>query len=264
MRYPAAADKFYPASPELLNSQLDKAFQGLTREAWPVIGAVVPHAGYIYSGSVAAEVYSRLPRRETYVLIGPNHYGTGMPVAMSREAWQTPLGVVECDQELAEALEGTIIAQDEAAHLYEHSLEVQLPFLQRSFDGFKILPISLGLQDEDTAIEVGTEIGEAVRRVGRDCTVIASSDLTHYQRLEVARKNDISVVEAVLRMEVGELYSRIYSKNISACGYGPIASTIVASRVLGATSGKLLRYATSGDVSGDYSQVVGYSAIVFT
>lgn len=264
MRSPAAAGTFYPGSERALSRQIGDAFSGLERDIQPVLGAVVPHAGYIYSGAVAAEVYSRLPRRDTYILIGPNHHGLGLPVAMSRETWATPLGQVPADQELADALEGSIIGHDELAHMEEHSIEVQLPFLQRCFSDFCILPISMGLQDEETAIEVGLALAGAVRRLKRDCTVIASSDLTHYESGERARKKDASVIEAIARMDVGELYGKIYSQNITACGYGPIAATIIASKEIGATAGRLLRYATSGDVIGDHSQVVGYSAIIFT
>jgi len=264
MRPPAVAGQFYQSSAEGLKSQLDQAFKGIGQEELPILGAVVPHAGYLYSGAVAAEVYAHLPKRETYVLIGPNHHGMGSPVAVSTESWKTPLGVVDVDTELADALAGTIIDHDETAHIHEHSLEVQIPFLQHRFSGFKILPVSMGLQDEETAAEVGTVVGEAVKKLGRDCTVIASSDFTHYETAEVARKVDSKLIEAILKMDIPELYSRVYSFNATACGYGPISATITASKILGATTAKLLRYATSGDAVGDYSQVVGYGAIIFT
>ncbi|MBN1324096.1 MAG: MEMO1 family protein [Methanotrichaceae archaeon] len=264
MRFPVVAGQFYSGSADGLRQDMDEAFRGLVPDPTEVIGAVVPHAGYIYSGSVAAEVYSRLPQRDTYVLIGPNHHGQGIPIALSRDTWKTPLGAVECDQEFADALSGSILEHDELAHAYEHSLEVQIPFLQRSFAGFKILPICMGLQDEESAVEVGSAIGEAARRLGRSCTIIASSDFSHYRPQEVARRDDAALIEAILHLDVPELYSRLYSLNVSACGYGPIAATIVASRILGASRAKLLRYATSGDVTGDYRQVVGYAAIVFT
>jgi AmmeMemoRadiSam system protein B len=264
MRSPAVAGQFYPGNPKDLKRQLDEFFEGVHIEELPVLGAVVPHAGYVYSGSVAAEVYARLPKRETYVILGPNHHGLGAPVAMSRDSWRTPLGVVDVDMEMADALAGTIIDQEESAHLHEHSIEVQLPFLQDRFTEFKILAIAMGLQDEETAVEVGEVIGEVARDLKRDCTFIASSDFTHYQPQESARKVDANLIEAILRLDIPELYSRVYRYDATACGYGPIAAAITASRHFGATSGKLLRYATSGDVTGDYSQVVGYGAIAFT
>jgi len=264
MRSPAVAGQFYSGTASGLNRQLDEAFDNLTIEELQVRGAVVPHAGYMYSGGVAAEVYARIPKRETYVLIGPNHTGLGLPVAMSRDSWKTPLGTVEPDLELADALVGSIIDADETAHQHEHSIEVQLPFLQKRFSTFKMLAIAMGLQDEETAVEVGSAVAAAAKDLGRDCTIIASSDLTHYEPAEVARKVDSRLIEAAVAMDVPKLYSQVYKYNATACGYGPIAATITASKALGSKSGKLLRYATSGDVAGDYSQVVGYGAIIFT
>ena len=262
MRLPAVAGQFYPGSGTELEHQLDSMLH--PEKELSVMGAVVPHAGYIYSGQVAAAVYSRLPKAETYVIIGPNHHGLGSPVALSRDSWRTPLGSVEPDLELADALAGSIIDHDETAHLHEHSIEVQIPFLQKRFQGFKILPICMGLQDEQTAVEVGQVLSRAVQKLNRSCIVIASSDFTHYEPQETARKVDAKLMEAILNMDVPELYDRVYRYDATACGYGPIAVTITATAALGAKAGKLLAYATSGDVSGDYSQVVGYGAIVFS
>jgi len=264
MRNPAVAGQFYPRGEAKLCLQLEEMLGRVEQEELPVLGATVPHAGYVYSGPVAAEVYARLPQRDTYVILGPNHSGLGAPIALSRDSWRTPLGVVLPDLELAEALAGTIIDQDELAHAREHSIEVQIPFLQARFQDFKILPIAMGLQDEETAVEVGKELGKAIRQLHRNCTVIASSDFSHYEPQQVARKIDALLIEAILNMDVHELYARVYRYDATACGYGPIAASITAARALGASSGKLLRYATSGDVTGDHSQVVGYGAIVFT
>jgi MEMO1 family protein len=262
MRLPAVAGQFYPGSGAELEHQLDGMLN--PEKEISCLGAVVPHAGYVYSGQVAAAVYSRLPRAETYVIIGPNHHGLGSPVALSLDSWRTPLGVVEPDRELADALAGSIIDHDETAHRREHSIEVQIPFLQKRFQGFKILPISMGLQDEQTAQEVGQEIYRAVQKLNRRCIVIASSDFTHYEPQETARKVDAKLLESILNMDVPELYDRVYRYNATACGYGPIAATITATTAMGAKAGQLLSYATSGDVSGDYSQVVGYAAIAFS
>jgi MEMO1 family protein len=263
MRDPAVAGQFYPRNGAELKHQLDEILANGAQEL-PVLGAVVPHAGYMYSAAVAAEVYACMPKRDTYVIIGPNHHGLGAPVALSRESWKTPLGIVNGDLELADALAGSIIDSDELAHRQEHSIEVQIPFLQFKFQEFMILPISMGLQDEETAVEVGEQLGEALIRLGRRAAVIASSDFTHYESLEVARTVDAQLIEAILNMDVPEFYRRVYGHNATACGYGPIAAAVTAASALGASKGKLLRYATSGDVSGDYSQVVGYGAMVFT
>jgi MEMO1 family protein len=262
MRLPAVAGQFYPGSGAELEHQLDGMLH--PEKEISCLGAVVPHAGYIYSGKVAAAVYSRLPKAETYVIMGPNHHGLGSPVALSRDSWRTPLGVVEPDLELADALSGSIIDHDETAHRREHSIEVQLPFLQKRFQGFKILPISMGLQDEQTALEVGQELYRAVQKLNRSCIVIASSDFTHYEPQETARKVDAKLLEAILNMDAAKLYDRVHRYDATACGYGPIAATITAVTALGAKAGQLLAYATSGDVSGDYSQVVGYAAIAFS
>jgi hypothetical protein len=262
MRLAAVAGQFYPGSGAELEHQLEDMLH--PEKELSFLGAVVPHAGYIYSGQVAAEVYSRLPKAETYVIIGPNHHGLGSPVALSRDSWRTPLGVALPDLELADALAGSIIDHDETAHLHEHSIEVQIPFLQKRFSDFKILPICMGLQDMQTAVEVGQELSRAIDRQKRKAIIIASSDFTHYQPQETARKVDAKLLEAILNMDVPELYDRVYRYDATACGYGPIAATITATFALGAKAGKLLAYATSGDVSGDYSQVVGYGAIVFS
>ena len=198
------------------------------------------------------------------MIIGPNHHGLGSPVALSRDSWRTPLGVVEPDLEMADALAGSIIDHDETAHLHEHSIEVQIPFLQKRYQGFKILPICMGLQDEKTAVEVGQELSSALKKLNRSSIVIASSDFTHYAPQEKARKVDAKLLEAILNMDVPELYDRVCRYDATACGYGPIAATITAAAALGAKAGRLLAYATSGDVSGDYSQVVGYAAIAFS
>ena len=150
---------------------------------------------------------------------------------------------------------------DEIAHQYEHSIEVQIPFLQYRFKDFKIVPICMGLQDEETTKEVGINLANALR--GReDVVVLASSDFTHYESDKEAREKDSSVIEAIIELDTSKFYSRIYERHMSVCGYGPIAVTMETIKALGADKGKLLKYATSGDVTGDRSNVVGYAGIV--
>src|SRR5512137_1534217 len=163
MRFPAVAGQFYPGSGAELGHQLDDMLH--PEKEISCMGAVVPHAGYMYSGQIAAAVYSRLPKAQTYVIIGPNHHGLGLPVALSRDSWRTPLGDVKPDLELADLLSGSIIDHDETAHCREHSIEVQIPFLQKRFQGFEILPILMGLQDEQTALEVGQELSRAIKKL---------------------------------------------------------------------------------------------------
>ena len=260
MRRPVVAGQFYRSDPEGLRSQIKGYFDFSIPKEESVRGGVVPHAGYFYSGQVAAHVYAELPFAETYVLIGPNHHAIGSTIALSQETWSTPLGNVEVDEEIVDDLSKSMDI-DETAHQYEHSIEVQLPFLQYRFKDFKIVPICIGLQDEKTAKEVSVDLANALRD-REDVVVLASSDFTHYESDKAARENDNSVIEAIIDLDTLKLYSRIYEHHVSVCGYGPIAITMETTKALGAEKGKLLKYATSGDVSGDMSSVVGYAGIV--
>jgi len=262
MRKPAFAGQFYPDIDSDLRRELESCFSGVERKEENVIGAVVPHAGYIYSGNVAAQVYSKLPSADTFVIIGPSHGGGGSMVAVSKETWITPLGVVEVDLDFVEVLPKKIIDTDEIAHSYEHSIEVQLPFLQYLFDDFKIVPISLGLQDEETAKEVGEEVAAAIMKLDKRIVILASSDFTHYMLDEVAREIDSYVIEPILDMDISKFYTRVYNRNATVCGVGPIAAMLSATKRLGAKQGKLIKYATSGDVEKSVREVVGYAGII--
>ncbi|WP_135606278.1 MEMO1 family protein [Methanococcoides sp. NM1] len=262
MRQPTVAGQFYPLSPKTLKKEVSRCFNGIEITPRDVIGAVVPHAGYVYSGSVAANVYANLPKADTYIFFGPNHTGYGSPVAMSQDIWKTPLGEIETDKDIGKLLAGTIIDMDEIAHRYEHSIEVQIPFLQHRFgNDFKILPICMGLQDEETAVEVGQEVARAAKESGKKVVFIASSDMSHYVPAEHAERVDHYLIEAILDMDVPELYRRRSEENITACGYGPISAMLSAAKEYGAKSTKLVKYATSGEVSGD-PMVVGYAGII--
>ncbi|UGV40897.1 MEMO1 family protein [Methanococcoides orientis] len=262
MRQPTVAGQFYPLSPKTLKKEVSKCFNGIEETPRDVIGAVVPHAGYIYSGSVAANVYASLPKADTYIFFGPNHTGYGSPVAMSQDTWKTPLGEIETDKDIGKLLAGSIIDMDEIAHRYEHSIEVQIPFLQHRFgNDFKILPICMGLQDEETAVEVGQEVARAAKESGKKVVFIASSDMSHYVPVEHAERVDHYLIEAILDMDIPELYRRRSEENISACGYGPISAMLSAAKEYGAKCVKLIKYATSGEVSGD-PMVVGYAGII--
>lgn len=262
MRAPAVSGQFYPRGKNDLSREMSRCFEKIEIKERPVIGAVVPHAGYIYSGQTAAHVYSALPDAETFVMIGPNHTGHGSPVSVSSETWSTPLGEVNSDLEFIRSLPKKIIDTDESAHRYEHSIEVQLPFLQHRFRDFKIVTICMGMQDEETALEVGAEISEAVRRVKRKVVVIASSDFSHYKPDKVAREDDAYFIKAILAMDISGFYSRLFERNASVCGYGPIAAMLSAVKNLGARHSTLLKYSTSGDTTGEISAVVGYAGII--
>ncbi len=262
MRAPAVSGQFYPRSKNDLLREVSRCFTGIPQTKRAVIGAVVPHAGYIYSGRTAAHVYASLPDADTFVMLGPNHTGYGSPVSVSSETWSTPMGEVDADIEFIRALPKRIIYQDETAHKYEHSLEVQLPFLQYRFKDLKIVPICMGMQDEETAMEVGQEIAEAMHQVDKKVVIIASSDFTHYRPDKVARENDKYYIESILSMDIPNFYQRLQKRNASVCGYGPIATMLAATKNLGAKKVTLLNYSTSGDTTGDVSAVVGYAGII--
>jgi AmmeMemoRadiSam system protein B len=262
MRAPAVSGQFYPRSKNDLQREISRCFESVPMGERPVLGAVVPHAGYIYSGNTAAYVYSVLPGADTFVLLGPNHTGYGSPVSVSSEKWSTPMGDVNTDLEFIKALPKRIIDTDESAHKYEHSIEVQLPFLQHRFSDFNIVPICMGMQDEETAIEVGMELAEAVRKMNRKIVIIASSDFSHYKRDKVAREDDAYFISSILGMDIPGFYRKLYERNATVCGYGPISAMLAASKALGAKKASLLKYSTSGDTTGDLAAVVGYAGII--
>ncbi len=266
MRRAAVAGAFYEGERASLEIQLRDCFSGVKREEkGNVLGAVVPHAGYMYSGGVAANVYARLPIGDVdiFVILGPNHQGIGSLVAVSADTWATPLGEVEADRAFVDALPKRIIDMDETAHRYEHSIEVQLPFLQFLRDKtFQLVPICMSLSDEETAREVGEDIANTIAQFDKKIVVIASSDFTHYEPDRIAREKDEYVIEAITELDVAKFYNRIYERNSSACGVGPIAAMMHAAKKLGATQGELVKYATSGDITGDMSSVVGYGGII--
>ncbi|MBU4374622.1 MAG: MEMO1 family protein [Euryarchaeota archaeon] len=262
MRTPAVSGQFYPRSKNDLNREISQCLAGVPPCEKDVLGAVVPHAGYIYSGNTAAYVYSVLPKADTFVLLGPNHTGYGSQVSVSSETWSTPLGEVSADNEFIKALPRNIIDMDENAHKYEHSIEVQLPFLQHRFREFSIVPVCMGMQDEETALDVGMELAEAARKVNKKLVIIASSDFTHYMPDKVARENDAYYIQSILDMDISGFYRRLYERNASVCGYGAIAAMLAATKALGAKKAALLKYSTSGDTTRDLAAVVGYAGII--
>jgi len=276
IRRPAAAGQFYPLSMTDLHDALEGCFLHSlgpgqltpSHDRVDYFGAVVPHAGYTYSGPIAAHAYyalSSMHRPDLVVILGPNHWGIGSSVSVYPEgAWDTPLGRVEIDSAAAKYLAETssIADLDASAHRQDHCIEVQLPFLQYIYGrGFKILPVILVLQDYTTATELGQALASLARR--QSTLLIASSDFTHYEPRMEALDKDSRLIDMVLSLDVPKFYRILERLNISACGYGAIAAVMAAVKELGAADGRLLKYGTSGDVTGDYSSVVGYSSIVF-
>jgi hypothetical protein len=279
VRYPCQAGVFYEGDAESLRRQIENCFlhkfgPGKIPEvvkAGPrkVIGLVCPHAGYMFSGPVAAHACYRLAldgKPDVAAIFGPNHtgYGSGLAV-MNEGVWRTPLGDVEVDGQTANQIvrESRIVDVDDSAHRLEHSIEVQLPFLQYLYGSeVRIVPICFLMQDLSSSREVGKAVAKVL--AGKNAVIIASSDMTHYEPQERAAKKDRSALEAVEAMDEVKFYSTVEAQRVSACGYGPITALITTTKILGAKAAKLLCYKTLGDVTGDYSSVVGYASVCFT
>jgi len=276
-RRPAVAGTFYPADPRELKELIRASYLhrlGPGSEPPPeylssgIVSCLSPHAGYVYSGPVAAHTYlhvSSLRKPELVVIVGPNHYGVGSGVATFKEGrWETPLGEVSVDAEAAKKIvESTgIVDYDPSAHRMEHSLEVQLPFLQLIYgESLSLLPISLALQDIETARTLGVGIANLLE--GRDAVLIASSDLTHYEAAEQARSKDSHLLQMVEALDLEGFYGTLERLNVTACGYGAIASVIQACKKLGFKKGELLKYSNSGETTRDMNEVVGYASLRF-
>ena len=276
VRRPAVAGAFYPADPQELKELIRASYLhrlGPGGEPPPeylssgVVPCLSPHAGYVYSGAVAAHTYlhvSSLRNPELVVIVGPNHYAVGSGVATFKEGrWETPLGPVSVDAEAARKIvESTgILDFDPSAHRMEHSLEVQLPFLQHIYGEFSMLPISLGFQDIETARTLGEGIANLLE--GRDAVLIASSDLTHYETAEQARSKDTQLLNRVEALDLEGFYGTLERLNVTACGYGAIATVIQACKKLGFKKGELLKYSNSGETTRDMNEVVGYASLRF-
>jgi hypothetical protein len=227
---------------------------------------VSPHAGYMYSGAVAAHGYYELSSSnfESALIFGPNHYGLGSDIALTEKgAWETPLGKIEIDSEVAQQIhqDCELVSIDDSAHSRDHCIEVQIPFLQYIKGGLKIVPIILINQGKNTCKKLGSDIYGSIK--DRNVIPIASSDLTHYEANSLAHEKDKLLISAILSLDIEKFYSILISFNVTACGYGAIATVMEISKRMGATKGKLLKYATSGDIAGDNKSVVGYSSILF-
>lgn len=266
-RQPAVAGSFYEGTADRLREQVDACFAANppAAEKQRFIGAVVPHAGLMYSGHVAAAFYgaAELPKR--FIILCPNHTGAGHFAAINREgAWRTPFGDVAIDAPLADALmaKTPLLAEDARAHAREHSLEVQLPFLQRLLGEFTFVPICLGAHRYDYAEEIGHAIAEVVRDEREPVGILASSDLNHYQDQETTLKKDQLAIDQVLARNPRELWRVVDERDISMCGFIPATAMLVAANELGASDARLLKHATSGDINGDYHHVVGYASVI--
>ncbi|MEM3421076.1 MAG: AmmeMemoRadiSam system protein B [Candidatus Hadarchaeum sp.] len=275
MRPPVVAGQFYAGTRSELLRQIEQCYLSrygpgklpkVGKRMMRTIGLVSPHAGYMYSGPVAAHGFFRVAADglpASVIILGPNHTGAGSGVSiMTSGKWKTPLGEVQVDEDLSNRIRiaSDIIDDDAVAHAYEHSIEVQLPFLQHLFGGeFKIVPICMMLQDERTSLEVGDAIAGAAAE--KDVLIIASTDFTHYEPQRTAVEKDRKVIEKIIGMDPRGVIRTVDEEGITMCGYGPVSAMLQAAKKLGATKAELLKYATSGDTAGPMAQVVGYASI---
>jgi len=269
VRHPAVAGQFYESDERLLIKQIESCYLDnlgpgrlpeLRNGPRRIKGGIAPHAGYMFSGMIAAHLYGRIAQDglpETFIILGPNHTGRGTGMAITTEDFETPLGTVSVDPVLAKAIRKDLIDVDPEAHYFEHSIEVQLPFLQHLSKNIKIVPICMGFQDYEASKTVGEIIRDSAK--GRDIVVIASTDFSHYVTKGTAKVKDSKALDAIMSMEPKKLYDVIRDENISMCGYGPVMAMMVASE---AHKGKVLKYATSGDVR-PMKDVVGYASAIF-
>ncbi len=266
IRQPAVAGQFYPSSKKLLREQI-KEFVTENVNKQDAIACLLPHAGYIYSGRVAVETVSNVNIKDNIVLLGPNHTGSGKEISiMSRGSWQTPLGNIKINADLAKEILRLWdkVEDDSLAHLREHSLEVELPILQYFKTSFSIVPIAILSNEISILKKLGVVIATAIQNsnLNKSVLIIASSDMTHYEPEKIAFEKDNAAINAILELNEDKLIDKIRELDISMCGYAPAVAMITAAKTLGAKNAKLIKYQTSGDVTGDKNSVVGYAGIV--
>jgi len=263
IREPAVAGQFYPANPESLRKSIG-AYLGPSEPSLDAKGIVAPHAGYMYSGAVAGAVYAavRLPKR--FIILGPNHTGRGVALSLHPPGqWRTPLGLAGIDEELTRHLtrECSLLVEDADAHAREHSIEVQIPFLQLRADAPSFAAICVGTADYASLETLGHALGRVVKSMPDPVLLVASSDMSHYEPADVASRKDRFAIEKIVDVDPLGLYRTIFEKDVSMCGFAPAVALLVACRDLGASAGQLVRYANSGDISGDFDRVVGYAGM---
>lgn len=267
LRLPAVSGRFYPSDPAELEQVVRRFFK--TELVAPLVQAkacLVPHAGYIYSGHVTGAVLDKIQFPKKVIVLGVRHRPPGAAAAIVCDgAWRTPLGEVPIDTLLAADLMKacSIFQEDELAHSAEHSLEVQLPFLQLLAPGFSFAPIALGTIHFDSLVHIGEAIGRVIHSMSEKVLLVATSDLNHYEDDSTTRAKDRMAIEKLLALDPRGLYEVCLKADISMCGLGPAIAMLTAIKVLGGRKAELVKYATSADVSGDYEAVVGYAGMIF-
>ena len=265
IRQPAVAGRFYPADPQQLEEEVAAYLSASPTSPVRAIGCVAPHAGYMYSGHVAGAVFARIEIPKRCIVLCPNHTGMGRSLAiMSEGAWATPLGDIPIDTALAELLKQkySLLEEDSAAHRAEHAAEVELPFLLLRQPGLKFVPIALGTGQLEILEQLGLALANVISEQSDPLLIIASSDMNHYENDAITRAKDHRAIERMLTLDPRGLHEVVTQQNISMCGYGPAVAMLTAAHQLGARSAQLVKYATSGDISGNRDMVVGYAGIV--
>jgi len=268
LRLPAVAGQFYPSDPSKLAAVIhDCCKLDLPANPLHVRACLVPHAGYMYSGRVAGAVLARIALPRKIIVLGVRHYPRGEPIAiLSTGAWRTPLGDVPIDASLAEELKkkSSLLREDSAAHSAEHSLEVQLPFLQVLAREFTFVPVALGTVRFDNLTSVGETLAAVLKSSKEDVLLLTTSDLNHYEDEETTQVKDRKAIEKLLALDARGLYDTCRNEEISMCGLGPAVAMITALNALGAKKAELVKHATSAEVSGDRDRVVGYAGMLFS
>ncbi len=264
MRQPAVQDRFYPGSPEALNKTIEDLLPK-SDESHPkaAIAAISPHAGYVYSGELAAKTLNAVEIPETVIIIGPNHRGVGAPVALSTHSWDMPFGTVEADNDFSTRLVANCsnIQRDELAHRYEHSLEVQVPFLQKLQPNLSIVPLVVSHISCPLCLTIATAIAKTIRSTDKKVLMVASTDMNHYESRDTTTRKDRLALQCVEELNPEKLYQTVHDNKISMCGVVPVTIVLFAAKILGATSATLIERSDSGAISGDTDQVVGYAGL---
>ena len=268
LRLPAVAGRFYPSNPKELTALVrEYSRPDPQRAPVPVKACLVPHAGYVYSGHVAGAVLARIVLPHKIIVLGVRHYPRGEQAAiLSSGAWRTPLGDAPIDDELAVALRETcpLLREDSVAHSAEHSLEVQLPFLQVLAPGFTFVPVALGTVQFESLVNVGEAVARVLQDSSGNVLLLTSSDLNHYEDDATTRRKDQKAIDRMLALDPRGLYDVCRNEEISMCGLGPAVAMLTALNALGVKKSELVKHATSADVSGDTSQAVGYAGMIFS
>lgn len=266
MRQPAVANRFYPGNPGELERTVRSLLPTDTSQRKKALGIVSPHAGYIYSGAMAGKTIGSVQVPPIVIILGPNHHGRGARAALSTSSWKMPGGIVPCATDIADKLlaQSPLLSADESAHSAEHSLEVQVPFLQVLQPDLHIVPIVVSGLQYDECMEIARVLSTVIGASDQDVMMLASTDMSHYESREIATEKDTLALDRVLALDPEGLYRTVLTRKISMCGFIPVAITLQAAMNLGAETAELVGYTDSGAVSGDTDQVVGYAGIVIS